>query len=301
MQVEEIGTQTILVVDGSAEDRRLVGDLLKDPNWTVVYAANGLDALEQLATVGPDLVVTDLATSEVDGLQLVCELRNASPPVPVILMTSQGNEETAVQALQQGAASYVPKRRLAQDLADTVKQVLAASRQELNQSQLIQCLTGSEYSFVLENDPELVLSIPSYLQRNLRDMRMCADATQRMRVGIALEEALANALYHGNLEIGSDLREEDDAAYYELIRQRRSLPPFRDRMLHVNARITQSEAVFVIRDEGPGFDVSSLPDPTAPDRLHRPYGRGVLLIRTFMDEVRYNDAGNEITLIKRAS
>ena len=57
----------------------------------------------------------------------------------------------------------------------------------------------------------------------------------------------------------------------------------------------------MIRDEGPGFDPDGLPDPTDPENLTKASGRGVLLIRTFMDEVRFNDTGNEITMIKRCS
>jgi anti-sigma regulatory factor (Ser/Thr protein kinase) len=55
----------------------------------------------------------------------------------------------------------------------------------------------------------------------------------------------------------------------------------------------------VIRDEGKGFDMAKIPDPTDPENLVLPYGRGVMLINCFMDEVRYNDVGNEVTMIKR--
>ena len=60
-----------------------------------------------------------------------------------------------------------------------------------------------------------------------------------------------------------------------------------------------SEATFTIRDQGPGFDPSSLPDPTAPENVGKVNGRGMFLIRTFMDEVRFNESGNEVTMIKR--
>ena len=55
----------------------------------------------------------------------------------------------------------------------------------------------------------------------------------------------------------------------------------------------------MIRDEGKGFRPETLPDPTAPQNLERRTGRGLFLIRTFMDEVRHNAVGNEITLVKR--
>ena len=80
---------------------------------------------------------------------------------------------------------------------------------------------------------------------------------------------------------------------------RRRRPPYRDRRLHVRARLSRREAVYVIRDEGPGFDPSQLPDPTDPSNLDRVSGRGLLLIRTFMDKVHHNKEGNQITMIKR--
>ena len=73
----------------------------------------------------------------------------------------------------------------------------------------------------------------------------------------------------------------------------------RIRRIHVLVTLSPSEARFVIRDEGPGFDPESVPDPTDPANLERESGRGLLLMRTFMDEVRFNQAGNEVTLIKR--
>jgi anti-sigma regulatory factor (Ser/Thr protein kinase) len=69
--------------------------------------------------------------------------------------------------------------------------------------------------------------------------------------------------------------------------------------VHVTERITDKAVVYVVRDEGNGFDVSSVPDPTNSQNLLRASGRGLMLIRTFMDEVLFNDTGNEIIMVKR--
>jgi len=63
--------------------------------------------------------------------------------------------------------------------------------------------------------------------------------------------------------------------------------------------VTPRQVCYTISDQGPGFDPSSLPDPLDPENLLRTHGRGLMLIRSFMDEVRHNDTGNEITMIKR--
>jgi anti-sigma regulatory factor (Ser/Thr protein kinase) len=130
-------------------------------------------------------------------------------------------------------------------------------------------------------------------------MRLC-DEAERLRVGIALEEGLLNAFYHGNLEVSSSLKEIDHEMYTSLAKQRCREEPYVDRRIYVHARFTRAEARYTIRDEGPGFDLASLPDPTDPANLEKPSGRGVLLMRTFLDEVHYNEKGNEVVLVKRA-
>ncbi len=290
---------TILVVDDSVVDCRLAGGFLeKNPDMTVVYASNGKEALKQLELHIPDLVVTDLQMPEMNGLELVEHVKKEYPLTPVILMTSQGSEGIAVQALQLGAASYVPKSNLGQDLPETVERVLAAAGKQRSQKQLMNRMMNSECDFVLENDLPIIFSLVNYLRQQVRCMRYCSE-TDHLRVSIALEEALMNAYFHGNLELGSELREKDYKAYYELARQRAQEPPYRDRRIHVRARLSQTEAIFVIRDEGPGFDPGELPDPRDPNNLDRICGRGVLLMRTFMEEVTFNETGNEVTMVKR--
>ena len=97
---------TVLVVDDSATDRRLAGGLLKkNSSFNVVYATDGHQALKQLELHLPDVVLTDLQMPEMNGLELVNVVNEEYPLIPVVLMTAQGSEEIAVQALQQGAAT----------------------------------------------------------------------------------------------------------------------------------------------------------------------------------------------------
>ena len=290
---------SILVVDDSAVDRRLVGGLLRqDAELVVDFAVHGADAIAKMESDLPDLVVTDLMMPEMDGLQLVTAVRSRYPLVPVILITSKGSEEVACEALQRGAASYVPKRVLAKDLFDTVRRVLALSGRQRGHSRLMGCMTKSNCSFVLENDSTLFSPLVVHLQEEISRLGLC-DETERTRIGVALEEALTNALYHGNLEVASDLREQDDEAYYALIEDRHRQEPYRNRRIHVEATLSRDEVNVVIRDEGCGFDPSSLPDPTGPANLDKVSGRGLLLMRTFMDEVTYSESGEAVTLVKR--
>ena len=93
----------------------------------------------------------------------------------------------------------------------------------------------------------------------------------RLNLRVGLTEALANAMLYGN---GQDVRK---------------------RVL-VEARISREAIQIRVTDEGRGFDPSSVPDPTVPDRISRSSGRGIFLIRKLMDHVEYNERGNTIEM-----
>lgn len=290
---------SVLVVDDSLVDRRLAGGLLRGhEGWTIHFAKDGREALEEIELHLPDLVVTDLNMPELDGLELVKMIRLNYPLVPVILMTAQGSEQIAVQALQTGASSYVPKQRLSADLCNTVEQVLSISKADRAQARLMRRLKQQQVKFELENDHELISTMVQYLQDAALGMGVCGES-DRVRMGVALQEALVNACFHGNLEVSSSLREIDHHAYYDLARQRAEQAPYRQRRIFVSAELSAQQAVYIIRDEGPGFDWSKLPDPTDPANLEKPSGRGLLLMQTFMDSVEFNESGNQVTMTKR--
>lgn len=290
----------VLIVDDSAVERRIVGGLLtKTEAWEISEACDGRDALEQIGVRAPDVVVTDLQMPTMNGLGLVRAVRQQYPLIPVVLMTSQGSEEVAVRALEAGAASYVPKSDLPGQLVEVLERVLAAAGESRSLSHLMRSMTKWHAEFRLTNDPTMLLSLVAHLQRLMSEMRLF-DESERLRVGVALEEALLNASYHGNLEVSSKLREVNHAEYYDLAERRMSEQPYCDRRVHVHCDMTGDGVTYVIRDEGPGFDPGELPDPTDPVNLERPCGRGLLLMQTFMDSIKYNDAGNEVTMSKRA-
>src|SRR5436305_8080087 len=91
---------------------------------------------------------------------------------------------------------------------------------------------------------------------------------------VALDEAFVNAVKHGN---------KFDAA----------------KLIRISADVTSKEAKFTIEDEGEGFDVNAIPNPLDPENLFKTSGRGVLFIYNIMDEVKYNERGNRLTMVKK--
>ncbi len=289
----------ILVVDDVAVERRFVGGLAeRGARVRVLYASDGVEAMEMIERESPAVVLTDLQMPNMDGLQLVEAIRKQHPRLPVVLITAHGSEGLSVRALQSGATSYVPKRDLARDLVPTLNQILTATAAGNRRRRLLGYLEERESRYRLENEPEMINEMIGLLGEEF-DTVGFGDASTRVRMTVAMQEALSNALYHGNLEVSSDLRQEDERHFHELARHRRAIPTYRDRRILVRVKVGPNEALFNVIDEGPGFDTSRLDRPIDPEDMMRIGGRGLLLIRAFMDEVHFNKKGNEITMIKR--
>jgi CheY-like chemotaxis protein len=289
---------TVLVVDDSSFDRLVVGKLLESlPDLKVIFACNGQEGLDAIKREAPAVILTDLIMPDMEGLELVRKVRVEHPQISVILVTAFGSEEVAMQALRAGAANYIPKKHLARDLVSTLRQVLSVSAVTMERRRILRCMVRRESAFVLKNDPDLLIPLLKLLQEEIEGMGIW-DPTGQLQVGVALQEALVNALFHGNLEVSSELREEDDRDYEELARQRRGVEPYCSRRIRVQVQLDRDAARFVVGDDGPGYDTSIFEAPVQPDQLNRISGRGLLLIRTFMDQVSFNKSGNQITMVK---
>lgn len=101
-------------------------------------------------------------------------------------------------------------------------------------------------------------------------------AEAQFAVRLALDEALANAISHGN--------HQDPA-----------------KQVTVDCTIDDEEAVLSVEDEGRGFDPRQVPDPTLDENLEKPHGRGIMLMRAYMSRVSFNKAGNCVTMVKQRS
>lgn len=289
----------VLIVDDSKTDRvRAAGIASKWSNCVILEAENGRVALDVIETHRPDLVLTDLQMPEMNGLDLVEAVREEYPHIPVILMTGQGSEKIASEALRAGAASYVPKGRLPQDLPDTLQQVHSAAEAAHSQFRLMHYLTASVNHFSLPNDLSLIRGCVSQVLNMLRCLPL-GDESERLRVGIALQEAVVNACLRGNLELPPE-DSSDATRLTELAAMRTRQGPWAHRRINVTIDISRDRAVFQIRDEGTGFDFGDGESADECALKGDSGGRGLVLMRSIMDEVVFQPPGNEVTMTKYA-
>ena len=132
-------------------------------------------------------------------------------------------------------------------------------------------------------DQELILELPNdvrsiehVVEYVMRHCSTCCDYARRFNLNfrVGLTEALSNAMLYGN---NSDPQKR----------------------VRVEVTVRVEEIAVRVTDQGVGFDPTTVPDPTLPDNISKSGGRGIFLMRSLMDEVRFNDQGNSVTLVLR--
>lgn len=293
----------VLLVEDSPTQAVEMRMLLEEGSHQVRHAANGKLALEVLAGEPMDIVVTDLEMPEMNGLELVETMRLDFAHIPAILVTARGSEDLAAEALQKGAAGYVPKNHLQSLLNDTIIDVLGVIRTDASFAKLISRLTKNVFEFQMPNDSELISPLVGLLMQVVSGMELISGAEMN-RLGVAIEHALINAMYRGNLQLGPSVTPAHHAIIYDdatsdLIERRKQEAPYQDRQVFVQATASKDEIRIVIRDEGSGFDTSKVPQKVDGDLFAAESGKGLVLMKSFADELSFNDVGNEVTMIKK--
>ena len=133
-------------------------------------------------------------------------------------------------------------------------------------------MTDSKFHFVIASDYASMREVQRQLMASVEAHGFDSDA--QFSIKLALEEGLTNAIKHGN---------KLDAK----------------KSVTVDARITDKLAEFTIVDEGAGFARCDVPDPTHEANLEKASGRGLLLIETYMTEVKYSEQGRKLWMIRR--
>ena len=145
----------------------------------------------------------------------------------------------------------------------------------------------------LEAIQELVdnITFPLEAKWSLRDI-------QAVKMG--LYETIINAIEHGNLAIDWETKNKalEAGKLDDLIEERAKKDPFLSRMVTIERVAEDERAIFIVSDEGDGFNWQDIHDPTEEENVKTPHGRGIFIVRSLMDEVSFNEKGNSVCLVK---
>ncbi|HEX9842891.1 MAG TPA: ATP-binding protein, partial [bacterium] len=231
------------------------------------------------------------------------------PDMGFIVVSGHGDTDDVIAALRLGARNFLRKPYSFAELEEAIVlearryrlivEERARRRVELATEQFLVAVDGMK--FVLPNSLDWVNPLTFRLVGVMEAVGICNEQN-RSNVALGLMEIITNAIEHGNLALsGPDKRgfmALGEREYARELGRRADTEPYKGRKVRVNAAVNEHVAKITIEDEGRGFDYHDLPDPTDPENLFLPNGRGILLARSFIDEVHFAGRGNVCTLVQ---
>jgi DNA-binding response OmpR family regulator len=270
--------QTALIVEDEPELAELFGEILRMRGLQSTVLHQGTPAPQYIRDHKPDLVMLDLMLPDRDGYS-VCEevkLDRKTNLTPIVMVTARAHHEDLVKGLAVGANEYVTK-------PFTVEQLNAAIDRALGwRDELLKCGARGEINFELKSDARFLEELNHMLSSLFLYSGLRSESARQLTT--AIREMGMNAIEWGH---------------------RKST----DMLVKVTYRIEPDKVVIKIKDAGPGFDPTNLPhaadaeDPTkhmdVRDSLGlRAGGFGILMAKGLVDELKYNQTGNEVRLVK---
>lgn len=259
--------RNILIIDDHDDMATSLEEVFAASGHAVRVVGNREDALAIDDIERYDLVVTDL-----DVVPRGEELgTNGHAPIclPEHIIANVGEH---VKAFKICAANFRRDEFNEDELKSLVATILDYKIRYVDKIDYVQDL-HENIQFELPSAISLMSIVLEYLMKRVEKLGVIKP--ERSNLFVALDEAFVNAVKHGN---------KFDA----------------QKLVRITAEVSNKEARFTIEDEGEGFDVNSIPDPLDPENLFKTSGRGVLFIYNIMDEVKYNDRGNRLTMVKKS-
>ena len=300
-QPEAAQSPVALIVDLNRDARTTLCDVASSCGYVTSSTDSRSHAMDVVTHQRPDLVMLDLSFPDGSAIDLLSDMRDIAPSLSVVVLSSKAGREhsgtrTFVWRHQLSSTNRLTKREL-RFVYDQVRQTLAA---EHDARQALEFVVDRRTELTLDSNPDIVGRVVKFLIRDLRHHFPGYDLPQT-GIQLALFEALANAIEHGNLEITFEEKTEamaTEQGVRGLIRERVGDDKYAGRSVHVLATYEPSAVHYTIRDEGPGFEpTGELSKPWADTTaLH---GRGLQLILHHMDSVSWNLDGNQIQMTRR--
>ena len=261
----------ILIVDNNDELRAMLEQVLQELGHEVVATGDRNEALAREDLDEFDLIISDLTEDEHSGMQLLSEIKRKRLMVPVVVSSDEAQQPGVVKAFKMGAANFLRLPYNKDELRDIVEKTLSYKLRFVDDLKVLPHVR-EKIDFELPSDVTLMNGVLQYLIERVSKLGLIKP--ERSNLFVALDEAFVNAVKHGN----------------------RNDPT---KLVRITAELSAKEARFTVEDEGDGFNIQEIPDPRDPANLFKTSGRGVLLIYNIMDEVKYNERGNRLTMIKR--
>lgn len=258
----------ILIVDDHDDLASALSEVFSKTGYFVKTTESRAEAVRLDSTYEYDIVITDL-----DGDRAFPQKEENQPDISCLPEnTEDETNRSQVKAFKVCAAHFRREEFDEEELKHIFETVLNYKAHFVDKTNTVRQIR-EKIEFEFPSALSLMHSILDYLMKRVEKVGVVK--IENSNLFIALDEAFVNAVKHGN---------KYDA----------------NKIVRIAAEVSAKEARFTIEDEGDGFDIESIPDPRNPENLFKSSGRGVLIIHNVMDEVKYNERGNRLEMVKKS-
>lgn len=271
--------ETALIVEDDPDQAEMAASFLRLRQIEPRMAFDGRSGVDCVRIHRPDFVLLDLMLPDIDGFEVCRQIRSApeTMSLPIIMVTALHGDSHRRLGFRVGANSYLTKPYGPSDLYQAIDQALSwqgkADRERIR----------GEIQIELDSAPKFLRQVNDFLVGLYRATPLTIEQVQHLQQAVL--EIGQNAIEWGN-------------------RMQVDLP------VEISYRVFEDRVEICIRDQGSGFDQAMLPHAACRDNplAHlevrqrmglREGGFGLLIARGMLDELRHNEAGNEVTLTKR--
>jgi serine/threonine-protein kinase RsbW len=260
----------LLLVDSRNTWSVRLGQALSDISVEFDILPSAHQALSFLQTNFCDALLLEANLPDIPAAEMVALAKRRFLLLPIIVFADESAMAEAIGALNAGAIHLIPSSFEPRQMIAVLRKVLALQTDHVTPARFLPGLKQT-IQFALPSSVDYIVSAANQLTEAL--IRFNIVTVEEINIKIALVEALTNAMEHGN---GFDPA----------------------RRVKVEAKFLEDRAEIKITDEGKGFNHRHLPNPTSPENLYKPRGRGIYMMYRLMDEVHFNRKGNSVRLIK---
>ncbi len=271
--------RTVLIVDDERDTNDILASLVRVRDFEPIQLYSGAQVWPAVSAQKPDLILLDLMLPDIDGFAICDQLKRNRETnlIPIVMVTALQDDQHRAAGVRVGANGYLRKPFTPERLYEEIDKALEWHEEHLKRG------THGEINFDIRSEL-------SYLQQ-------AHDMLADLFAHTPLTDRQIKDLKQTIMEMGGNAIEWGH----------RKNP---DLLLRITYRIDPEKVTLIIKDQGPGFNPRNLPhaasdeDPIGHIELRnelglREGGFGIMLARGLVDEFRYNDRGNEVTLIKR--
>ncbi|MDD3627698.1 MAG: ATP-binding protein [bacterium] len=262
---------TILIVDDDVDIVEFIAMGLEVEGFTPLKAFNGKEAFKILEDNIPDLILLDIMMPDISGYEVCKELKMQRKfnLIPIIMLTAKLKESDKYEGFITGADEYITKPFDFDLLVSSIKRIIAENI-ELKEKKGLK----EKFNFTLFSKFEYLRQVNELITKLFINTGL--QSSEIFKLKLALHELGVNAIEHGNL----DNEQKTVTIYYTLFKEKLKIE---------------------IIDEGEGFEWNKLKNPVESENIERDRGRGIFMVKNFMDEVEFIEPGNHVVMTKLLS